>query len=221
MTAIYIILIAFALIAVLSFSSIKLRIIYNGELECCVRFLFLNFRLTPRKKKSIRLKNYSQASLRKKRKASQKKKDKADKKSGGKEIKDAEQPKPKKKKSISDILALIRYIKRIAFAALRKFGKNISLDIRRFVIDVGTGDAAKTAVMYGYISQAAAYLFVFFEEKFNINYKRNSVTNIACSFLAEKTTADIDITLRIRVWQIFDVAIAALKEILKKEKNKK
>lgn len=206
MIALIIIAALLLLIAALLFSPVWARIVYYDGLTLDVGFGPIRFRLLPIKDEKIKISDYSPKALRKRRLAVKKKAEKSARKT-----KRANAPSaPKRKRRLSDINALLRYITRVAAALLKKFGEYLRVDIKRFVITVATGDAAQTAILYGAVSQGASYLFALLESTLKLKYCRNAMTGIEAEFTAENWNADIDITLKLRGWQALALLIKAI-----------
>ena len=217
MTFLYVLAAIAALIVLIACLPLWVRIKYSDELALDVGLGFVKYRITPKPKKKIKLSDYSAKALRKKREAEKKKS--AKKKKGKDETAKKAPAKEKKKRTVSDILALVRFVLRVAKILVKKFGSYLKIKINKLVLNVATGDAASTAITYGAVSQAIAYLFAFFENKFKIRYEKNSETYIGCDFLSEKWSADVDITFSIRIWQIVSLALKALILLITKKTN--
>ncbi|MCL2518846.1 MAG: hypothetical protein FWF15_09820, partial [Oscillospiraceae bacterium] len=118
----------------LFFLWVKVRIIYNETLKVTVGVLFFNFKLIPAKEK----------------------KEKKPKK--GKEITLEKVVEEKKEEVKPNILELISLIKNIITKITEQFNKHLNVSIKELHIKVATDDAAKTALLYGAVSQSVVYL---------------------------------------------------------------
>ena len=82
---------------------------------------------------------------------------------------------------------------------LKQFSKHVKIRVLRYKIIIGTGDAAKTALLYGAAEQATAYLFAVLGENINFAFsKKNSLVWV--DFTSEKTTADVKIDVSVNVF---------------------
>ena len=217
MTFLYVLAAIVFVIALISFLPLWICVKYSDELTLDVGLGLIKYRITPKPKKKIKLSDYSAKALRKKRMAEKKKS--AKKKKGKAEAAKKAPAKEKKKRTVSDILALVRFVLRVAKILVKKFGSYLKIKINRIVLNVATGDAASTAITYGAVSQAMAYLFALLENTLKIKYEKDSETYIGCDFLGEKWSADIDITFSIRIWQIVSLALKAAILLITKKTN--
>ena len=160
-------------------------------------------------KKAEKIKKKLEKKAEKKRlKAEEKKR----KKQAKKELAENE---PKKKKSLSEILDVIRMITDTAKKSATTFFGHLRVDVARLHVNVATGDAATTAIAYGAISEAAFYLFEILEPLDGMSMPAKKDVSINADFLSDSFTADIKISLSIRVWHVFHTAFAALGKLIK------
>ena len=84
---------------------------------------------------------------------------------------------------------------------------------------VGTDDAAQTAILYGVILQSASYLLEWIEAHFaHIRRKPGDMT-VEPDFEGGKTFADIDLTLKVRVFTALRVFLG-LKDAYRAESRR-
>jgi len=240
MTALYIIGGILLLFIGIGFLRATVTIEYNDDVALSVKVLFFNIKILPKKKKKpLDYSKFSAKKLRKllkkqeekeKKKAikkAKKKAKKAKKKAAKKEAKAAKKAADKKlrrrdpeaffkhqaeekakKRSLSDILSLIKAVLEVV---VTRFRKHFRIKITRIRINVATGDAAKTAVMYGVISQSVAYILEILDRSMNVKYAKPEDYDVGvdADFLGEKTTADIKLAFSLRVWHVFDLVFRA------------
>ncbi len=87
------------------------------------------------------------------------------------------------------------------------------LFLEKYIIkaDIGTDDAAKTAILYGAASNAAAQLWMLVcSLKRRTRNPKLIYTEIKPDFIAEQTDFYADIELSIRLWQILSLGMTAL-----------
>lgn len=101
-----------------------------------------------------------------------------------------------------------------------RFARHLRVRVARLHINVATGDAANTAILYGAIAQSAAYIAALLDSTKTLKNPARSDVDIRADYLSEKTTADIEIGFSIRVWQVFDVLIRTGITFIKKEIKK-
>ena len=189
---------------------------YDEALSITVRILGIPIRILPRKKKKIKISDYSpkkRAKIEKKRrlakakaeaKAAKKKRKKDAAKSAEKE---AHSHQKSAKRPLSDTISVIT---EIVSTAVKRFSKHLRVRVARLHIHVATGDAASTAILYGAVSQGVACLAALLDSAGTLRSPTRSDVDIRADYLSEKTTADIEIGFSLRVWQIFDVLFSTL-----------
>lgn len=118
-------------------------------------------------------------------------------------------PEKKEKQSIEDIVALVKLLIEIAKKVLEKTWRYIRIKIERYDITVGTDDAAKTALIYGGVSQATSYLFTLLDETAHFRVKRKPPVNVGVDFLAAETRANVQMDFCLRLWHIISIGLGA------------
>lgn len=118
-------------------------------------------------------------------------------------------PEKKEKQSIEDIVALVKLLIEIAKKVLEKTWRYIRIKIERYDITVGTDDAAKTALIYGGVSQATSYLFTLLDETAHFRVKRKAPVNVGVDFLSAETKASVQMDFRLRLWHIISIGLEA------------
>ena len=118
-------------------------------------------------------------------------------------------PEKKEKQSIEDIVALVKLLIEIAKKVLEKTWRYIRIKIERYDITVGTDDAAKTAIIYGGVSQATSYLFTLLDETAHFRVKRKAPVNVGVDFLSAETKASVQMDFCLRLWHILSIGLGA------------
>lgn len=186
-------LIPFALIMSILFLKVRLCIIFDKELSAHLKILFFKHNLFPEKKEPLNPKDYSLKKLEKKQKRIKKKK-----------TANSEQTQDKKITQISDVLDIVKIILE---NVMSPFGKYLKVEIAKIYVKVATNDAAKTATVYGLISQSVAYIIEILSNLTNVNVKKKNSIEVVPDFLSEKSEAKINITLCLRGWHAFSLVI--------------
>ena len=250
MIALYIIGGILLLFIGIGFIRATVTIEYKDDVALSVKVLFFNIKILPKKKKKpLDYSKFSAKKLRKllkkqeekeKKKAlkkARKKAKKEEKKAAKKEAKAAKKAADKKlrrrnpeeffrhraeekakKRSLSDILSLIKAVLEVV---VTRFRKHFRIKITRIRITVATGDAAKTAIMYGAISGGVAAILEVLDRTMNVKYAKPEDYDVGvdADFLGEKTVADIKIAFSLRVKDVFDIifraAFRALSKLIK------
>ncbi len=190
---------------------------YRDEVTLTLRVLFFNLRLLPAKeKKPPRLRDYTPARfrrmLKKKRRKAEKKrlkaKKKAEKKAAKKALKKSQKQMPGHQSSKKrDLLENIELVKALVEVFCKRFAKHLRVTVARLKITVASDEAAKTAYMYGAVSQSVAYLTEVLDRITNLRYTNDAELGVLVDFSETKPTADIDISVSMRVWQLLDVLL--------------
>lgn len=207
-------------------------VIYNEELTLFVRVLFVKIKILPKSNKKRGPHSMSTGKAekirRKLKKKSEKKKLKAKEKKRRKQEKKENVKPSENKKSLSEIIEIIRMITDVVKTALKVFFGHIRIKVARLHVNVATGDAATTAIAYGAVSQAVFYLFDVLELPKNVSKPDVRDFSVNADYLSDKITADIKISFSVRLWHVLHTAFAALGKALKhllkikaKQENKK
>ena len=190
--ALYIISGLLALIVMICFLRIHFVIECNDEITAILKILCIKISLYPQNNKKVKISKFKKGYPKQKEKTKQK------------------QPKTVKKESsksdtsLGEKLEIITSLVKILFS---RFFKHLRLDVSKILITVGGSDAAATAITYGVVSQATAYLLEFLDKNLKISKKRKGQINVLCDFTAEDTVYDISLSASLSVWQILDIGI--------------
>jgi len=181
------------------------------------RVLCLSFRLFPRKRKRVRWSKRATArAARKKRRKEQRAAKKAAKKARKRRDGHAV-GKPAAKPTLRENLRLVRVLLAVL---IHRTGKHLSLHTARLHIRVGAEDAAKTAVLYGIVSQSVAYLLALTERVTRLRSGKDEVS-VTADFLAEKTTADVKLVFSMRVYGALATGLTLALGFLKERRRQK
>ena len=179
MTALIIIGAISLVIALILFLPVHITACVKDHAKVFLRILFIKIKLFPMKEKP------EKKEKKKKQKAAEKKK--------------SEKKEEKKEKEKRNIPELIHSVAEVLSVFLKQFSKHVKIRVLRYKIIIGTGDAAKTALLYGAAEQATAYLFGVLGENINFAFsKKNSLVWV--DFTSEKTTADVKIDVSVNVF---------------------
>ncbi len=183
---------------------------YKDEISLYVRVLFFKFRILPAKEKRGK-RRMSEKKAAKIRNSLRKKQQKKALAKAEKEKSKAE----KKKKNISETISDVKLITDILLAVLKKFFGHLQIKMSRIRMIVATEDAATTAIAYGAITQSLNILLPALESVKNFKRLKKTEIDVRADFLSDSPTFDVKISFSLRVWHIFDVAIAALVKFIK------
>ena len=144
--------------------------------------------------------------LRKRKKAAKKamkKREKAKQKKLQQKSQKASLPTPNLRENLEMVITLIKKIR-----SLTK-GK-ILLRIRKLKITMGTGDAAKTAILYGVASQSTAYLLEWAKHNFsNVQYHADDI-KIIPAYTEAQSRAEVDICCSLYLSQAISIGLRIL-----------
>ena len=212
MTALIIIAVITALIALLLFAQGSITIKYDGELTVTASALFIKFGLLPKKDKKINLAKFSyknyQKMIAKEAEAEEKKQAaKAEKDEQKKQKKADEAASGKQKKPISETVDDIKDYARLVADTLKTFFGHLRIDICRAIVTVGGKDASSTAMTYGIVSQSVAYLMETLSNVTHFRRMKGEKIDVRADFLSDKISADLEVRFRVRVINILHVAL--------------
>lgn len=199
---------------------LRVRIILalNSEVSLTVRVLC--FRFNPLRKR-IDPKDYSprKAAKRAKKEAKKTAKRAARKKAHKGDGSPAEATQKK-----TTLLEKLRTVRALSAALLRRTHKHLRLHAARLHITVATGDAAKTAVLYGAVCQTLAYLLAMLDRITRLKAPPPDVA-VEADFLGERPSADVklifSISLGAAMLTLFSVAFAYLKAKADRKQRRK
>ena len=170
--------------------ALKVNIVvsYRDELSVYLRILFVKIKLVPKKEK-----------------IKYEKEKKGKKKAAAKHSAEVE-----KKKGVSPI-KVVWEIREAVLSLIKKTMNRLHFKFARLYIEVGCEDAAKTALVYGAVTQGVAYLLEILDNISNVEISRFSDVNVTSNFISTKSKAECKITLYIRVFSALLVLINLIK----------
>lgn len=217
-------LIAAAIILLILFIRVGVRVISDGSLSLGVDLGLFRIPIYPQKEKKIKLKRFRIGPFRRElERQEEKRRKKAEKKLAKRKKradsgKDGECTEEKTKKR--DITGLVSTVTEVAGVFIRRFGKHLRIKIRKLVIVVATPDAASTAVLYGAVCGAVQCFLTLVDGNISVKCPKNSRVEVLPDFTAETCGAFVDISFSFRVWQLFDILIRTAVSYLKRNHYK-
>ena len=192
------------LLLVLLFGTAQLRVSCRDSVKVRLRVLGLRFRLYPREDGAdephgfCRFPNRALARELRRQKRAEKRARKARKKKQAVGV--AGLPKPNVKENLEMIRALVREFYRVSR------GK-ITVRTLRLKVVVATGDAAKTALVWGGVSASASMLLNWINDHYaNIDHEPGEV-DIRPDFAGSESGADIDLVFSLGLWSALRIAM--------------
>ena len=104
---------------------------------------------------------------------------------------------------------MLRLILRIAAAIMKKLRRHLRIRLHAYEIAVATGDAAKTAVLYGAVAGLSSNLFELLQSGIRFKVKKSAPVDVSADFLGEKTKVRIKIDFSINLWGVLATLLAA------------
>lgn len=193
-----------AAILLLLFSSVRLTIFYDDGIRVKVRYLLFSRVLYPAHKKKIKLSSFSYSKTHgaKKKKA----------------VSTTSNP-PKKEEAKSNAAENASILLAVLKRTYEKILGRFKIKLAKIHITVASDDAAKTAIMYGAVSQSIAYAAEILDNFVYVKRTGRGDIAVNADFLSEKTKYDIKIILYSKIWQILDILFGLAYNYLK-EKSK-
>lgn len=210
MLALYIFLGILLCLFLLLMLRIRVVLTCDTEVRADLRILFLRFSLYPRKKKKIRIRDYSYKRYRKRLEKSRKNSQKKKKENAARK----EKPKIPLRRRISLFVSLFDGI-------YGRFLRYFRIDIARLRIDVATGDAAKTAILTGVVSQSVAYLCAVLDQHTNLGRTYSAEIAVQPNFLEEHSRVEGKFVFSLRVIRLLELGTRFAFNFLKQKITQK
>lgn len=222
MIVLYILLGLVALILLLLCLPLKVRLQLreDGGLKVCAKVAFFPLFQHPPKEMPFRKKDYSPRAIAK-RERKRAKKAACDRKR--KQVpSQADQPKKKPTLSqrISKLTDTLSLITSLIEALHGRLFRSAHVHLYRFFIRIGTGDAAKTALLYGALCPAARILLESINECSNLHLHHPNQLRVYPDFTGENFSAELDICITLRVFHALSLVIDALKHLTLHKQSK-
>lgn len=211
----------------------QLIVIYDGNLTLRIKVAGIPRTLYPKKLKRPDPEDFTPEKYRKllakEARKQAKKTQKAAKKAAKKKAKQekarasakpkdrAQASQPAQKEGVSNWKQFMRPIIAALKSPLSSFGKHLEIEAVKLHITVGGEDAAKTAILYGMVSQGVAYGLELLSQFTNLRIKEKNRTQIRTDvdFNSDKLSVDLHLILKLRVWHFFAMGFALLWNLLK------
>ena len=203
MRALYIVSATLLFLLLLSLARVRVILVYREDVRAYIRFLFLRFPIYPRKKRKVRISDFSYKNL-KKRKSKTKPENKS---------------RQTKKAKTGDVKRKFSFFYSIFKMLYPRLLRYFRIDVTRIHITVGTDDAAKTAITYGAVSQSVAYICAILDQHTNFHARHNSSITVIPDFTAEKFSADCKMCASLQLWQVLRLGLLFSAAVLKNKKQ--
>ena len=220
MIVLYCLLGLLALIVLLLFVPIKVRIKVSDKQELSVRVSAATFPIftQPEKKKAFRMRDYSPAAIDKRKRKQERALAKAKRKQAAK--KKATQPSASRtKQTTSQKIAKLTDTLSLVFSLVEKLHGRLlgatHIHLHRLILRIGSSDAAKTAVLYGAICPTLSGLLALLHEKTNLHLHHPQKFSVEPDFVNNTFYAELDLTVQLRVRHAIALTLSALVHLIK------
>ncbi|MBR6514344.1 MAG: hypothetical protein IKT46_05860 [Clostridia bacterium] len=187
-------------------SYVRIYVSYEGELTAYVRlFGIFKLRLYPEKKPEMHMSSKKIKKVRKKVYKTVKKKEESKEKTDLKEI-------------VTDLIDVIKELYELICIIIEKFSGKVKIHIKKLDVRVGTKDAAATALLYSGVCNGLDLLIDMLRGSDRVRSSFGYL-NCSCDYLSEKSSADISILIKIRVYNFIFSALGIVKHIITKKLN--
>ena len=185
----------FALMLLFLSAPVSLTVMLDEEhrLRLRGRIAGIPFYRYPEKKKRVRLSDYSERAM--KKKALKQSKEKPS--STAPSLPGDDAPLSEKLSFATDLASFV----------LRRTLSLAHVRVSRLAVTVGSGDAATTALLYGAISPALAFLLETLHQFSHLHIARGAPVGVAADFTSDRTRADLHLRFRLRVIHLIIIAL--------------
>ena len=197
MIALYIIAAVLLLLFIVAMLPVSLKLKYKDEVTVSLSVMAIKLKEFPKKKKKIKISDYSKKALKKRPKNNNKLKSKPQN--------NKEEPQTKQK-SLLESLEIIKDL--LAVIISETWGK-LKIKASKILITVATDDAAKTALLFPAVNTAVLGLITYLDNESKLVGLNSSDIAVRTDFTAQKPTADIEILFSLRLWQVLKILFAA------------
>lgn len=195
----------------ISMLPVHLIVDYRENITLTLSVLFLKFRLFPQKKEKVRLSEYSNKAIRKRKRRALK---------AAKKKKTKEQNTKKEEEKEKDILEKLKELRDLLVVLLDKTFGHLFIRTSRIRISVATGDAASTAILFGAVNGAVIALLELLDRFGKLKTKSKDEIKVFPDYLAEQTTAEICLVFSLHAWQILDIFLKTFFTYIQSKKEK-
>ncbi len=122
------------------------------------------------------------------------------------------------KTSLSD---KISFVTELAKTILSRTLSHARVKIYRLAITVASSDAAKTALLYGAVSPAVAFLLETLEQFSNLKIASDAPIGVQADFTDDRCHADLHVRFRLLVVHLIDVALRSLLQATRSSRHPK
>ena len=181
-----------AILALILFSPVKIRVFTLNGVNVTARYLIFKRELYPAPPKK-------------------------EKKKKPKEQKKKEKPKKEQTADFSNVLSQLKELTEILKKLLVKLKKRLRITLRKLYITVGSDEAARTAMIYGAVCVACDELLETMKRFLKFKIKGDDAVGVNADFTSEKISAETDAEFSMSVISALTIVLPALAEYTKQK----
>lgn len=207
------------LFVLICLTRIRLTVTLRDEMEVTLRVLCFTIRRYPSRKK-LKWKKYSRKRMARAERKKAKKLAKKQAKAAKRRSKGKDHLFDNETDTKTTLTEKVRTIRAICAVLFRKTNKHLRLHAAKLHVNVATGDAAETAVLYGVVCQALAYLLAILDRITRLKADEPDVA-VNADFLSEKSSTDMRLVLSVRVGGAFLILLGVIPAYIKAKLDRK
>ena len=115
----------------------------------------------------------------------------------------------------------ISFVTELAKTILSRTLSHARVKVYRLAITVASSDAAKTALLYGAVSPAVAFLLETLEQFSNLKIASDAPIGVQADFTDDHCHADLHVRFRLLVVHLIDVALRSLLQATRSSRHPK
>lgn len=194
----------FALLVLVLLTPVRATVLWQEPDGFRLRLYVAGIRVfrVPAPKKHPKLSNYSKRAMEKRRRKQQKALMRQQKKHPQKT--DLRPP-----KDTAPLTEKLSFLVQVIRTVIERTAHHVRITVDRLMITVGSPDAAQTALLFGAISPAVAFLCETLFQYSNLRIKHMDRFGVSPDFTADRIQADVCIHFHLQVWQMLAVALRA------------
>lgn len=209
-----------ALIALVLLIPLSLSVTLDeaGNIRLCGRILGIPVYRSPKGLRPVRLSDYTPRAIQRRERAAKRKQQRQMRRAQRNAKRKSHHPVSGSQRPGNDmpLIDKISFIKELACVILKRTLGHARVDVERLAITVATPDAAQTAILYGGVCTALAALTEMLDLHSHLRIRDTEQYGVAADFTSDNTRADIRLHFRLRVCHLFDIALHALIQFVRR-----
>lgn len=202
MTALCIIFLILLLLFFIAIIPVSLTLKYDSEISVFTTIWGLKITLYPKRKKKVKISDYSLKKTRRRQKKELKKAAKSTK------TKVKRTGTSQKRSLLEDVELIYKLLKKLA----SEVSHHVKIKTKRIILNVASDDAAKTAILYAAVNNAVLLILTLLDNFEKLEKAHRSEIAVNADFLSAKSSADIELSFSLRIWQLIKILFATALE---------